>query len=107
MRYAILAVLLLAVLAGVSSYGYVQAYSALKVANDSNKQLTSALEAERERTARIQRTVMELEKRNVPARQKLQSVLDQNRSWSDTRTPAAVADSLCDHPSIRCAVRAP
>lgn len=107
MRYAILVVLVLAVAAGVSSYGYVQAYSALRVAKDANATLTTALEAERERTARIQKTVMELEKRNVPARQKLQTVLDANQDWSDTRTPAAVSDSLCSHPSIRCAVRTP
>lgn len=107
MRYAIIAVLVLTVVTGLSSWGYVQAYSALQLSKDQVSRLTTALEAEQARTARIQQTVSELEKRNAPARQKLQLVLDANRDWADTRVPAAVADSLCSRPGIRCAVRAP
>lgn len=107
MRYAVIAVLVLAVAAGLSSWGYVQAYSALQVSKDQVSTLTTALKAEQARTARIQQTVSELEKRNAPARQKLQLVLDANRDWSDASVPAAVADSLCSRPGVRCAVRSP
>lgn len=105
MRYALIAVLVFATLAGVSSYGYVQAYSALQAAKDSNKELTLALRAEQARTARIQQTVQELESRNAKSRSTLNRALADAPAWSAGDVPMPVADSLCNSPGARCAAR--
>lgn len=106
MRYAIIAVLVLTTIAGLSSWGFVQAYSALQAANRDKVILTDALAAEQERTARIQLTVIELEKRNAPSRNALNAAVRSNPTWSDVPVPAAVADSLCSRPGARCKPRA-
>lgn len=105
MRYTLIAVLVLATIAGVSSYGYVQAYSALQVVKDENKSLALSLRAEQARTARIQQTVQTLENQNASTRRTLREALKSAPAWSADPVPAAVADSLCSAPRVRCAAR--
>ncbi|AVH86154.1 putative Rz-like protein [Pseudomonas phage phiNV3] len=105
MRYAIIAVLVLATIAGLSSWGFVQAYSALQVANHDKVVLTDALAAEQERTARIQLTVLELEQRNAPHRAALQGALRSDPTWSAGAVPDPVVDGLCNRPGVRCKPR--
>lgn len=105
MRYAIAVVLVLAVVAGLSSWGYVQTYAALNLANDKVGSLTQALQAEQARTARIQQTVLDLEKRNAKPRSDLGAAVRANPTWSDGPVPDAVSGSLCNRPGTRCKPR--
>jgi Tfp pilus assembly protein PilF len=105
MRYTIIAVLVLATLAGVSSYGYVQAYSALQVVKGENTTLAQSLKAEQARTARIQQTVQTLESQNATTRRSLREALKSSPTWSSTPVPTAVAGSLCNAPRVRCTAR--
>ena len=110
MRYTLIAVLVLAACTGLSSYGYVTTYKAYKDVKVQNDTLVLAVQAEQERSARIQGTVIALEKMNAKSRTLVQTALAESPVWAAEPVPAVVATSLCERPTARCApreVRAP
>lgn len=105
MRYTILAVLVLTALAGLSSYGYYTSYRALVQVKEQNDTLVLAVQAEQERSARIQGTVQALEKMNAKSRNEVHMALTESPVWAAEPVPAVVANSLCERPTARCKPR--
>ena len=110
MRYTILAVLVLTACTGLSTYGYYTSHNALVEVREQNDTLVLAIQAEQERSARIQGTVQALEKMNAKSRSEVRTALAESPVWAAEPVPAVVADSLCERPTARCkprTVRAP
>ncbi|AVX47659.1 Rz protein [Pseudomonas phage vB_PaeP_130_113] len=107
MPRTIVAILVLAVVALGASYGFVQSYRALGIAQEEIKRQTARAEALEVRYATLQRHVQEVAAKTNTQRQEVDRALDQNRPWADRPVPAAVVDSLCNRPGARCAVRTP
>lgn len=106
MRYTLIVVLVLAACTGLSSYGYVTTYKAYTEVKDTNATLVLAVQAEQERSARIQGTVQALEKMNAKSRTEVRVALAESPVWAAEPVPTVVADSLCERPTARCKPRA-